>query len=187
MSLHSRKIDNCKLYKSTLCCVCLPKIQSVITICTYVQNIYEPLMVSQQLTITRRSPSGQFVSTLGLGCSAGFGNFSMVILQYICELSWVCLGWGLEINLHHFQLGHSLLLMPNFLPNIMIGNFVLITTLPSIQNKEQYKELLSKYLQNEKSEILHFSFSSIPYVTIIWSLNRYESYALYHSTLEHSQ
>ena len=43
MGIHSRMIDNCKLYKSRLCCVCLPIIQLVITRCIYVQNIYELL------------------------------------------------------------------------------------------------------------------------------------------------
>ena len=37
-----------------------------------------------------------------------------LFLQYILELSWVFLGWGLEISLHPFRLGHPLLLMPNF-------------------------------------------------------------------------
>ena len=40
-----------------------------------------------------------------------------LFLWHICELSWVYLGWGLEISLHPFPLGHPLLLMPNFLPN----------------------------------------------------------------------
>ena len=33
----------------------------------------------------------------------------------------MCLGWGLEISLHPFQLGHPLLLTLNFLPNVMMG------------------------------------------------------------------
>ena len=40
-----------------------------------------------------------------------------LFLQYILELSWVFLGWGLEISLHPLRLGHPFLLMPNFLPN----------------------------------------------------------------------
>ena len=34
------------------------------------------------------------------------------------ELSWLCLGWALEITLHPFGLDHPLLLMPNFLPTM---------------------------------------------------------------------
>lgn len=41
----------------------------------------------------------------------------MLFLQYILELSWVFLGWGLETSLHPLRLGHPFLLMSNFLPN----------------------------------------------------------------------
>ena len=36
MSICSRLIDNCKLYNSRLCCLCLPTIQSVIIKCIYI-------------------------------------------------------------------------------------------------------------------------------------------------------
>ena len=50
------------------------------------------------------------------------GHTCRSLCGYFCSLwahsylSWVCLGWALEISLHPFPLGHPLLLMPNFLP-----------------------------------------------------------------------
>ena len=41
-----------------------------------------------------------------------------LFLWHICELSWVYLGWRLEISLYPFPLGHPFLLMPNLKLNI---------------------------------------------------------------------
>ena len=35
----------------------------------------------------------------------------------LCELSWLCLGWALEVSLHPFWLGHPSRLLRTFLPN----------------------------------------------------------------------
>ena len=53
------------------------------------------------------------------GACAGVGKVSVVIfVAYLCTLLGGCLGLGLEISTHPFQLGHPSLLMPNILPNI---------------------------------------------------------------------
>ena len=64
------------------------------------------------------------------GTCAGVGKVTAVIFVGICELSWGCLGWGLEISLHPFWLGHPSLLMPNFLPNNSINKTSLCTEKP---------------------------------------------------------
>ena len=64
------------------------------------------------------------------GACAGVGKVSVVIFVAICELSWGCLGWDLEISLHPFWLGHPSLLMPNFLPNNSINKTSLCTEKP---------------------------------------------------------
>lgn len=87
-------------------------------------SIYESLMGSQLFKITQEAPVVSLYSLCAQGACAEVGKITAVILQHICDLSWVCLGWGLEISLHPFQLGHRLLLMPNFLPK---HNYLLIT------------------------------------------------------------
>ena len=67
--------------------------------------------------VTQRSPCGYFALPVYLGCLCRSGKVSVVTLKHICELSWVCLAWSLEISLYPLQTGHCLLLMPNFLPN----------------------------------------------------------------------
>ena len=74
-------------------------------------------MDSLRPKVTWRSPFGYFAWPGYLGCLCTGGKVSVVTLKHICELSWVCLAWSLEISLHPFQTGHPLLLLPNFLPN----------------------------------------------------------------------
>ena len=90
MVICSRPIDNCKLYNSSLCCLCLPTIQSVIIKCLYMYIIYERLIGFQLPKVTGRSPCGYFEYSVG--------HMSVVILQHICVLSWVCLEWGVKIS-----------------------------------------------------------------------------------------
>ena len=40
------------------------------------------------------------------GAYAGVGEATVVISVAYCELSWVCLGWYLDISLHPFRLDH---------------------------------------------------------------------------------
>ena len=129
MGICSRPIDPYKLY-NRLCCLWLPIVQSVIIRWVYIiftninsywlYYIYEYLLILNGLLTAQGYLETPLVSLFHYMVRVNVQELEKSmwsLLQHICELSWVCRGWDLEINLHPFQPGHPSFLMPSFLSN----------------------------------------------------------------------
>ena len=97
IGIHTRLIDSCRLHNNRLYCTC-PSHNSV---------CYNQMYVCIEYLWTLKAGYGYLRTQLCIkGAYAGVGEATVVISVAYCELSWVCLGWYLDISLHPFRLDH---------------------------------------------------------------------------------